>query len=152
MEYVTQYIDRYAKANNKYMKYKFDKNKESSHSMYLVQITYMDGYCFVNCLQMVLNEKKKLRLMKTSKKNYDEDSDKGYILEVDVEYPKNLLNLHGDLPFLAERKKIKKCNKFVCNINDEENYVAHIRPLNQAIYHGLILRKVHRVIQFNQEE
>ena len=90
--------------------------------------------------------------MKTSKKNYDEDSDKGYILEVDVEYPKNLLNLHGDLPFLAERKKIKKCNKFVCNINDEENYVAHIRPLNQAIYHGLILRKVHRVIQFNQEE
>ena len=40
-------------------------------------------------------------------KNYDEDSDKGYILEVDVEYPKNLLNLHGDLPFLAQRKKIK---------------------------------------------
>ena len=41
-------------------------------------------------------------------KNYDEDSDKGYILKVDAEYPKNLRNLHGDLPFLAERKKIKK--------------------------------------------
>ena len=40
-------------------------------------------------------------------KNYDEDSNKEYILEVDVEYPKNLLNLHSDLPFLAERKKIK---------------------------------------------
>ena len=40
-------------------------------------------------------------------KNYDEDRDKGYILEVDVEYQKNLLNLHGDLPFLAQRKKIK---------------------------------------------
>ena len=40
-------------------------------------------------------------------KNYDEDSNKEYILEVDVEYPKNLPNLHSDLPFLAERKKIK---------------------------------------------
>ena len=40
------------------------------------------------------------------KKNYDEDSVKGYILEVDVEYPINFLNLHGDLPFLVERKKI----------------------------------------------
>ena len=39
-------------------------------------------------------------------KNYNEDSNKGCIFEVDVEYPKNLLNLHGDLPFLPERKKI----------------------------------------------
>ena len=39
-------------------------------------------------------------------KNYDEDSDKGFILEVDVEYPKNVLNLYGELPFLADRKKI----------------------------------------------
>ena len=41
-------------------------------------------------------------------KNYDENSNKGYILEIDVEYLKNLLNLHSDLPLLAERKKIKK--------------------------------------------
>ena len=41
-------------------------------------------------------------------KNYDKDSDKGYILEVDVEYPKNLHDLHSDLPFLPERMKIKK--------------------------------------------
>ena len=59
-------------------------------------------------------------------KNYHEDSNEGYILEVDVEYPKNVLNLHGDLPFLAERKKIKKCNKLFCSINDKENYVVHI--------------------------
>ena len=64
---------------------------------------------------------------------------------------KCLKNLHGDLPFLAERKKIKKCNKFVCNIHDKENYVVHIRALKQALNHGLILKKVHKVIQFNQE-
>ena len=46
-------------------------------------------------------------------RSYNEDSDEGYILEVDVEYPKNLLNVHGDLPVFAERKKIKKWNKLV---------------------------------------
>ena len=51
-------------------------------------------------------------------KNYDEDSSKAYILEVDIEYPKDLHNLHSDLPFLSERMKIKKCNNFVCNLYD----------------------------------
>ena len=46
-------------------------------------------------------------------KNYDENSNKGYILEVDVEYPKNLHKLHSDLPFLPERMKINKCSKLV---------------------------------------
>ena len=72
-------------------------------------------------------------------KNYDENSNKGYILEIDVEYLKNLLNLHSDLPLLAERKKIKKCNMLVCNINYKENYVVHIRTLKQALNHGQVL-------------
>ena len=55
-------------------------------------------------------------------KNYDENCDKGYILEVDVEYPKNLHKLHSDLPFLPERKKIKKCNKLVCTVLYSTNY------------------------------
>ena len=83
--------------------------------------------------------------------NYDEDSSKGYFFKVDVEYPKKLFNLHSDLPFLLERKKIKKCYKLVCNIHDKENYVVHIRALKQALNHGLIPKKVHRVIQFNQK-
>ena len=67
-------------------------------------------------------------------KNYDENNDKGYILEVDVEQSKKLFNLHKDLPFLAERKKIEKCKKFVCNIHNKENYVIRIRALKQALY------------------
>ena len=74
-------------------------------------------------------------------KNYDENNDKGYILEVDVKYPKNVFNLHSDLPFLPERKKIEKCKKLVCNIHNKENYVVHIRALKQALNHELILKK-----------
>ena len=85
-------------------------------------------------------------------KNNDEHSDKGYFLEVDVEYPKNLFSLHRDLPFLAERKKIDKCKKLVCNIYNKENYVIHIRALKQGLTHGLILKKVHKVVQFNQKK
>ena len=67
-------------------------------------------------------------------KNYDEDSDKGCILEVDVKYPKNLHDLNEDLPFLPERMKISKCKKLACNMYDKKNYVVHIRSLKQALY------------------
>ena len=96
-------------------------------------------------------EKNTLKFNEEFIKNYDEDSDKGYIFEVDVEYPKNLHDLHSDLPFLPERMKISKCNKLVYNLYDKNNYVVHIRSLKQALNHGLILKKVHRVIQFNQK-
>ena len=84
-------------------------------------------------------------------KNYDEESDGGYILEVDNEYSKNLHDLQSGLPFLPERVKIDKCSKLVCNLNDKKKYVVHIRSLKQALNNGLILKKVHRVIQFNQK-
>ena len=75
-------------------------------------------------------------------KSYDEDSEKGYIFEVDVEYPKNLHDLHSHLPFLSERMKINKCNKLVCNLYDKNNFVVHKRSLKQALNHGLLLKKV----------
>ena len=59
--------------------------------------------------------------------------------------------MHSDLSFLRERMKINKCSKLVGNIYDKNNYVVHIRSLKQALDHGLILKKVHTVIQFNQE-
>ena len=82
---------------------------------------------------------------------FNEGNDKEYILEVDVEYLKDLHNSHSDLPFLSERMKIIKCSKLVCNLYDKNNYVVHIRSLKQALDHGLILKKVQRVIQFNEE-
>ena len=84
-------------------------------------------------------------------KKYDKNSNKGYFLEVDAEYPKKLFNLHKGLPFLSERKKVKKLKKLICNVQDKEKYVVHIRDLKQALNHGLELKRVHRVIRFNQK-
>ena len=89
--------------------------------------------------------------MKTLLKT-DEDNDRSYILEVDVKYPKRLSNLHHcDLPILPERIKTDKCNKLVRNLYDKNNYAVHIRSLKQVLDHGMILKKVHRVIEFTQE-
>ena len=84
-------------------------------------------------------------------KHYNENSDVGYFLKVDVEYPKKLFSSHKELPFLPERKKLEKVEKLVCSIEDKEKYVIHIRALKQAINHRLILKEVNRVIKFNQE-
>ena len=59
--------------------------------------------------------------------------------------------LHSDLPFLPKRMKVNKCSKLVCNLYDKNNYVVYIRSLKQALNHELIFKKVHRVIQLNQE-
>ena len=144
-------IHRYAKANNKYMK-NYDENDESSFLKYL-DANNLYGFAMseplpVNGFEWIEDLAK---IDKHFIKKYDKDSDKGYILELDVKYPKNLHDLHSDLPFLPERMKIDKCDKLVCNLYNKKNYVVHIRSLRQALNHGLILKKVHRVIQFNQK-
>ena len=55
------------------------------------------------------------------------------------------------MPFLPERIKIDKTQKLVCNLRDKRKYVVHISILKQALNHGLKLKKVHRLIEFNQE-
>ena len=80
-------------------------------------------------------------------KSYNEESDEGYFMEVDVQY---LEKLHIFLPFLPERMKIKKVEELVANLHDKIEYVIHIRNLKQALNHGLVLKKFHRVIKFNQ--
>ena len=84
-------------------------------------------------------------------KGYDEESDIGYLLFVDIEYPKTLHMLHSDLPFLPDRMKVNKVKKLVCNVTDKENYSIHIFALKQALNHGLKLIRVHSAISFRQE-
>ena len=47
--------------------------------------------------------------------------------------------------------KIDKCKNLVCNLRNKKKYVVHIRSLKQALNHRLKLKKVHRIIEFNQE-
>ena len=91
------------------------------------------------------------RFYEDFKKNYNENSNVGYFLAVDVEYPQKLFSSHKELSFLPKRKKSEKVEKLVCSIEDKEEYVIHKRALKQALNHGLILKNGHRVFQFNQE-
>ena len=84
-------------------------------------------------------------------KYYDENDDVGYFLEVDIEDPKKLFDLHKDLPFLPEPRKIGKIEKFVCGIEDKEKYIIHINALKQVLNHGLRLKNVHRIISFKEK-
>ena len=83
-------------------------------------------------------------------KNYDGNRDIGYFLEVDVEYPKKAFNLYKDLPCLPERRKSENLKSLFATYETKKT-VVHIRALKQALNHGLILKKVQRVIQFNQK-
>ena len=146
---ICQAIHRYAKSNNKYMK-NYDKDIISSYQ------TYLDGnnlYGWAMSQRLPVNGfkwvKKLSKFNEIFIRNYGENSDKGYFLEVDVNYPKKLFYLHKNLPFLPERKKLNKVEKRICNIEDKEKYVMHIKVLKQALNHGLVLKNVHRVIKFN---
>ena len=130
----------------------YDKKKKSSY------IQYLDAN---NLYGKAMTEKLPVRGFKwlddISKidedfvKNYDKNNNKGYILDVDIDYLNKLQNLNSDLPFLPERMVINNTKKLVCNLNDKNNYIVHINLLKQALDHGLKLRKVHRVMEFEQE-
>ena len=112
-----------------------NKNIESSYLIYLdannLYGRAMSQKLPVNDFEQV---KELFEFDESFRKNYDENSNKVSILEVDVKYPKNLFNLHKDLPFLGERKKTEKCKKLAYSIHDKENYVVHIRALKQDFF------------------
>ena len=147
-------IHRYAKVNNKYMK-NYNKDEESSYIQYIDAINL---YRWAMSKKLPVNGFRWLDSDEINEvneefiKNYNENDNKGYVIEVDVRYPKRLHELHSDLPFLPERMKIDKCNKLVCNLFNKKKYVVHINSLIQALNHGLKLKKIHRVIEFNQSE
>ena len=174
---LTQVIKKHSIANNKYLPC-YDSTKKS------VYLQYLDAnnlYGWAMCKKLPLNGYKWANVEEFDSdfiKNYDDNSDKGYLLEVDVEYPKELYSSHRDLPFLCEKrsklhkefeykvskevekahKKVYKTfnithepeNKLIATIQDKNKYVVCISTLKQALNHGLKLQKVHRVIEFNQ--
>ena len=127
-----QSTHRYAKANNKYMK-NYDKSIESSYLMYL---DANNLYGWAMSKKLPVNgfkwENDLSRFNENFIKNYNENSDVGYFLEIDIEYPKQLWSSHE----LPEGRKLEKAEKLFCSIEDKEKYVIHIRASKQALNHG----------------
>ena len=79
-------------------------------------------------------------------KNCDENGNIGYFCEMDIDYPKELFNLHKDLPFLPESKKVNNVLKLICGTEDKKKHVIHVRASKKGINNRLRLKKVHRII------
>ena len=137
---ITQAVRKYALAKNKYMGDRFDPKSESSYLQYL-DTNNLYGWAMSQPLptggfRWVDIEPNEISELATR-------TQKGYILEVDVSYPKVLHNPHNDLPFMCEGMEINGVEKLVLNLRDKKNYVIHIQALNQALQHGLILDRIH---------
>ena len=151
---ITQAVHGYAKANNKYMTGStssglIQKKKAAIYSIWDVNNLY--GWAMSQLLPAGGFEWVDLSLIMPDKiDSYTNCENEGYLLEVDVRYPNELHDLHNDLLFMCKKMVINGIEKLVPNFDDKRNYVVHIKALNPALSHGLILKKVHRVIKFNQ--
>ena len=146
-----QSVHRHAKANNKDMK-NYDKSIEFSYLTYL-DASNLYGWAMPQKLPVnrFMWDKYLSEFSEDFIRNYGENSDVGYFLKVDIEYPKKVFGCHNELPFLPERRKLEKVEKRVCSIKDQEEYVIYIRALKQVLNHELKLKKVHRVIKIKQK-
>ena len=144
---ITQSIHRWAKANNPYMGSEYRPCEPTRYLQYLdannlygwamSQPLPTRGFCWVHVKP---DEISKLV-------NYRE---KGYLLEADVHYPRELHNYHNDLPFMCGCMVINGVGKLVPNLYCKKRHVIHIRALEQALKHGLVLERIHRAIKFKQ--
>ena len=127
---ITQSVNRWAKANNPYMGSEFVPDKPTRYLQYL-DANNLYGWAMSQPLptggfKWVSKEPSKiLQLVKRKSK--------GYLLEVDVCYPRKLHDSHNDLPFMCERMKINGVEKLIPNLYDKKRYVNHIRALDQAL-------------------
>ncbi|XP_022161257.1 uncharacterized protein LOC111027265, partial [Myzus persicae] len=83
-----------------------------------------------------------------------DDSEVGYILEVDIDYPKHLHKTHNDFPFLPlnECPPNSKVKKLLTTLLPKKNYIVHYKNLKKVISHSLTLVKIHRAIRFSQKK
>ena len=146
---ITQSVHRWAAANNPYME-EYDSSKPTKYFQYLdannlygwamSQPLPTGGFKWIKCNE----DPNKFVERIASKKHH------GYLLEVDVSYPKELHNLHNDLPFLCTKTKINGVEKLIPNLYYKRKYIIHIRALKQALDHGLVLGCLHRCIECKQ--
>ena len=119
---ICQATHKYVKANNKYMK-NYSKNIEPSYIQYLdannLYVWEMSQKLPVNNFKWVKQEDL-FQFNEDFIKTDDENNNTGYFFEVDIDYPKELFNLHKDLPFLPESKKVNKVEKLICDIEDKK--------------------------------
>ena len=143
----TQAVCKYILANNKYMGDKFNPNEDTTYLQYL-DTNNLYGWAMSQPLPT--GGFKWVDVNPNEISELATRTDKGYLLEVDVSYPKELNNPHNDLPFMCERMEINGVEKLVPNLRDKKSYVIHIQALNQALQHGLRLDRIHRAIEFDQ--
>ena len=157
---------RYAKANNKYLP-DYNPEKEDSYLMYL-DANNLYGWAMSQPLPT--GDFKWLNPEIVKLFDYDQNSDKGIILEVDLEYPEDLHSLHNEYPLAPEKmiitdellsdytKNLKeehnvssgKVPKLVTTLLNKKKYVIHYRNLQLYLSLGIKLKKIHRVLEFNQ--
>ena len=144
---ITQAVRKYASANNKYMGDKFNPESESSY------LQYLDANNLYGCAMSQPLPTGGFKWVDVNPNEISElatRTDKGYVLEVNVSYPRDLLDSHNDLPFMCERMEINGVEKLVPNLRDKKSYVIDIQALNQVLQHGLRLDGIHRAIEFDQ--
>jgi len=145
---------KYCKSNNKYLE-NYNPNEPSNYIMYF-DANNLYGWSMseklpignFEILHITADEQNKY-INKVLKK--DKNSEYGYIIEVDLDYPDELHDLHNDYPLAPERLKIDGQTKLIPNLYNKRKYVCHYRNLQFYVRHGLKLKYIHRVIRFRQE-
>ena len=147
---ITQSVHRWAEANNPYME-EYDSNKPINYLQYL-DANNLYGWAMSQPLPT--GEFKWIKCENVNPKSlvnkFAAEKNHGYLLEVDVSYPKKLHNLHNDIPFMCTKMKVNGVEKLIPNLYYKRKYIIHIRALKQALDHGLILERIHRCIRFKQ--
>ncbi|XP_072047131.1 uncharacterized protein [Amphiura filiformis] len=133
---------RYSEANNKYMGSDYDPSKPSKYIQYL-DANNLYGWAMSQPLPTGDFEW-------MTPKQLDSWDEIPCILEVDLEYPKKLHDLHNDYPLAPERVTVNRVEKLIPNLGDKEKYVIHHTALKQCLDLGLKLTKIHRGIIFNE--
>ncbi|KAL4108153.1 hypothetical protein QTP88_018399 [Uroleucon formosanum] len=146
---LSQCSQRYSKANNKYMVDKFKKQEESIFLQYL-DANNLYGWAMSKYLPTG-DFKWVDSLNDFDVMNISDKSCKGYILEVDLHYPKELHDLHSDFPLAPERHfDNKQLPKLLTTLYDKKKYIIHYETLKLYINLGLKIEKIHRVLEFSQ--